>query len=320
MGVVTGVFQFANGSPVANASFQWKLSGDAVLFSGTAACVAPPVISGTLDANGNMTSTFAFNDVLSTTAGASTTYQLSVKARNGGQVWNETYYLTGTAANLNIIPPGGSPQVTVTATAATGSGGLVFTTAGNPGFFSMGLTGNALTWLCGVNAGSGGSTGSNNGQVNVVQFTLQNTWAIRSITAVRDGQMLTASAHRSSVGIYSSDGNTKLVDSGVFTVLSSSAIYTVMTNTIAAVTLTPGAYLFASTSEFKIGSGLPTWVVAPSGVSSNFPMLPTNVTAPRLGIAANTSTAGALPSTIGVITTYSAASATAAFISAYFEP
>lgn len=104
MGVVTGTFQLPNGSPVANGIFQWKLSSDAV---GTSACIAPVLFSGSLDTNGNMTSTFAFNDALTTSAGINTTYQLTIKASNGGQVWNENYYLTGTAANINTILPAG---------------------------------------------------------------------------------------------------------------------------------------------------------------------------------------------------------------------
>src|SRR5271157_281352 len=106
MGVATGVFQYPNGSPVANGAFQWKLSSDAIQ-QGTA-CVCPPLFGGSLDLNGNMTATFLFNDVLVTAYGTNTTYQLTVKAVNGGQVWNENYYLTGTAANINTILPGSS--------------------------------------------------------------------------------------------------------------------------------------------------------------------------------------------------------------------
>jgi len=106
MGVATGQFQYANGSPVANGLFQWKLSSDAILATGTA-CIVPLLITGYLDTNGSMSATFAFNDVLSTTAGALTTYQLTVKAATGEQVWNERYHLTGTAANLNTIAPSG---------------------------------------------------------------------------------------------------------------------------------------------------------------------------------------------------------------------
>lgn len=115
MGVCTGTFQYPNGSPVASGLYQWKLSGDCIEYS--VACVAPILFTGFLDTNGNMTATFLFNDVLSTTAGATTTYQFTVKAPGGGQVWNEMYYLTGTAANLNLYPPGGVPLNTVTASA-----------------------------------------------------------------------------------------------------------------------------------------------------------------------------------------------------------
>jgi hypothetical protein len=103
VGVATGTFQYANGSPVANGLYQFKLSGDAIL-SGSA-CVSPLLITGYLDTNGSLSATFAFNDALSTTA--TTTYQLTVKAPTGEQVWNERYTLTGTAANLNLIVPSG---------------------------------------------------------------------------------------------------------------------------------------------------------------------------------------------------------------------
>jgi hypothetical protein len=107
MGVATGVFQLPNGSPVANGLYQWKLCGDAIAYSVTSVCVCPVLFSGNLDSNGNMTATFLFNDVLSIAVG-NTCYQLTVKALGGGQVWNENYYLTGTAANINTFPPGGS--------------------------------------------------------------------------------------------------------------------------------------------------------------------------------------------------------------------
>src|ERR1700757_3977007 len=118
MGVATGNFQYTNGSPVANGLFQWKLSNDAILGTSTAVCVAPPVVDGILDTAGFMSATIAFNDVLTTTSGESTYYQLTVKGANGEQVWNEYYSLTGTAANLNLTPPGGPPIVVTTPVAS----------------------------------------------------------------------------------------------------------------------------------------------------------------------------------------------------------
>jgi hypothetical protein len=106
MGVATGTFTYPNGSPVANGVYQWKLSSDAIE-NGTT-CVCPPLFSGYLDVSGNMTATFLFNDVLGTAYGTDTTYQLTIKDNGGRQVWNENYYLTGTAANINQVLPGSS--------------------------------------------------------------------------------------------------------------------------------------------------------------------------------------------------------------------
>lgn len=106
MGVVTGTFTLPNGSAVASGLYQWSLSSDAIEQATT--CVAPMIFTGLLDSNGNMTATFLFNDVLATAYGTNTTYQLTIKDIGGRQVWNERYYLTGTAANVNSILPGSS--------------------------------------------------------------------------------------------------------------------------------------------------------------------------------------------------------------------
>jgi hypothetical protein len=70
--------------------------------------VVPKLISGQLDANGNMTATAIGNDALINASGQNTTYQLTIKDAGGGQVWNETYFFTGAAANLNVVLPSGS--------------------------------------------------------------------------------------------------------------------------------------------------------------------------------------------------------------------
>lgn len=104
MGVVTGTFRYANGSPVTMGLYQWQLSQDAAQTA--SACISPILFTGYLDTSGNMTATFAFNDVLTTTATSLTSYQLTIKNLGGVQVWNQFYTLTGTAAiNLNTIPP-----------------------------------------------------------------------------------------------------------------------------------------------------------------------------------------------------------------------
>jgi hypothetical protein len=70
----------------------------------------PKLITGQLDANGAMTATAIFNDALITSQGLNTTYQLTIKDQGGGQVWNETYFFTGTAANLSLVLPSGAPS------------------------------------------------------------------------------------------------------------------------------------------------------------------------------------------------------------------
>jgi hypothetical protein len=133
MGVVTGTFALPNGTTVSNGAYQWKLSGDAIQYV-IPRCDAPRLFSGSLDTNGNMTATFDFNDVLSTSTGLTTYYQLTVKDSGGGQVWNEFYYLTGTAANLNLTPPlggGGGIALTVTAVTTTSGGGVLGKWPGN---------------------------------------------------------------------------------------------------------------------------------------------------------------------------------------------
>lgn len=104
-GVVSGTFQYPNGSPVANGSYQFRLTADAINFS--VACTVPTLIGGSLDQNGSLSATFTFNDQLQTVLGFNTNYQLTIKDKAGKQVWNEHYYLTGTAANLTTIAPSG---------------------------------------------------------------------------------------------------------------------------------------------------------------------------------------------------------------------
>jgi hypothetical protein len=107
-GNVSGKFMYATGSAVANGTYQFSLSADALDYS--QAMMVPTIISGTLDANGSLNASFVFNDQLQTQLGFNTNYQLTIKDASGRQVWNEQYFLTGTAANLNTIPPGTGVQ------------------------------------------------------------------------------------------------------------------------------------------------------------------------------------------------------------------
>lgn len=123
MGVVSGVFQNPDGTPVNSGRYQWKLSSDAICVS-TPSCNVPTLISGLLDSTGSMSAAFIFNDDLITNSGAVTNYQLTIKDLGGAQIWNEVYYLTGTAADLTLLPPAGSMSF------ASGSGGGAIFPAG----------------------------------------------------------------------------------------------------------------------------------------------------------------------------------------------
>lgn len=382
MGVVTGTFKFPNGSPVANASFQWKLSSDAIEFSATSACIVPEIISGALDPSGNMTTTFAFNDVLSTTAGASTFYQLTVKASNGGQVWNEFYYLTGTAANLNVIAPGvgGQPPVTTTATATTilletnnvtNTSQVVLNQLNGPGValsanavggvtFSANLvagsnitlstsTANAITIAASVSS-SGTTTPVPTGQGyllptiqhwqmavsqptgNLNFASVVNTSGVVSrvlVAQIQSDVQFTSTVLRwfflnsassatvhASMALYSADGNTKIIDSGVITVPQTQAS-AAMSVTYAATIISPSAYLFAWTADVAgtgiwFGQSAATCFGNAANLTQSTAFTNLNADRIRFGFATNTSTAGAMPTTLGVLTAVAQAAGTAA--------
>jgi len=277
MGIATGQFLYTNGSPVANGLYQWKLSQDAIEFGGTTACIAPPLIIGNLDTNGNMTATFAFNDVLSTTAGLSTTYQLTVKDLGGGQVWNERYYLTGTAANINTIPPGGSGIIVTTPVtnivlqtngvtnsvqnlenlvagtgitlsnaagattfnAAAASGGFLQTATGAAGFFGPGFD---MQYMLNVNGLQNFSAAANS--IIVAAFNLNTGNVIRKVSFFSSNGNATATNTQIwGFSVWDSLIATKLIDSGPMTFSVGAA----STNAITPVTLSAGAYVVAQT-------------------------------------------------------------------------
>lgn len=96
-------------------------------------------------------------------------------------------------------------------------------------------------------------------------------------------------------GIYSSDGNTKLIDSGV---ISPTATNTALSITLGSpVTLAPGEYYFAQTSSGI--TALSTYQLINANAIP--PMM--NKNRNRTGIAANASVAGVLPATLGAINT-----------------
>lgn len=250
------------------------------------------MFSGSLDTNGNMTATFDFNDVLSTNTGLTTYYQLTIKDSGGGQVWNEFYYLTGTAANLNLIPPLGNPPGTVPLTVTAQGTGASITTAGYGGFWSAGFPLQAMNGY-GISPGAIVCTLANN-QVIVWQFILDSTWTIRSVSCNVTLGYVPGGPHSVNFGIYSAAGNL-LLDSGALSAATTNAIES---NTITPTTVGPGVYYFAAacTTENAQFSGF---------VLNSLPLLNivNGVGTLKIAYASNLLSSGALPGTLGILTT-----------------
>jgi hypothetical protein len=294
VGIVTGTFALPNGTAVGNGAYQWKLSGDAIQYV-IPRCDAPRLFSGSLDTNGNMTATFDFNDVLSTNTGLTTYYQLTIKDSGGGQVWNEFYYLTGTTANLNLIPPLGNPPGTVplTVTAISGAGSL----NGNGAFFfGPGLFDLHLVY---GNQGTGvGLEGvaSNNGTAYLIQVYLFNLVApitIRKISQLSAGNSAGTYGY---FGIYSYAGNL-LVNGGQFLEVVATGI---QTNTLVTpVTLPVGTYWHAQAFSTSSSCQFQGFAVQNGNVIGIFT---TNST--RAATAATLASASGLPATLGALTPF----------------
>lgn len=95
-------------------------------------------------------------------------------------------------------------------------------------------------------------------------------------------------------GIYSADGNTKLLDTGAITLAGVPSNYSI---TVSSVTLNAGTpYFFAQTSSSASFSQGPATDLGVNEVNQ------LNISTPRYGTAANVSSAGVLPATLGVIT------------------
>ena len=133
---------------------------------------------------------------------------------------------------------------------------------------------------------------SANNAVRVFQQVLPFRAIVRQI-----GWELTTGvdASNSSMGIYNADGTSLLVHSGaVGTAIADQGI---QTTSVTAVTLEPGIYYFAQTSTSAVVE-CRMWNLGARGQN----LLNAVSTAERLGTAANSSSSGVLPATLGTIT------------------
>jgi hypothetical protein len=220
---------------------------------------------------------------------------------NGDQTVNVTAVgTTGTVlhGNTGADPTFSAVDLTadVTGILPPANGGITsITTADQGGFWGA--------WV-GYEVGNiaGGTIISANNQVRVWQFVLPFRCVVGHITF----RLTTGIASSlTDIGIYSADGNTKLVSTGA---IDTSGAAADKTTPVGPVTLNPGVYYFAWTSNdatvqlYRHGSD-----------TTQIPLMNTG-TAKRIGTAANSSSSGVLPSSLGTIT-----AANVNFPMAYFE-
>ena len=138
-------------------------------------------------------------------------------------------------------------------------------------------------------------------QVQILAFVLPWRQVIRKV--VTEVTTLEA-ASLYSVGLYNADGTSLLVDSGTFNGASTG----IKQNTITAVTLEPGPYLFAQSANTTTTLVLRIWVLGGSAVQA----LLNGTDIVNASTAANPSIAGVLPATTGALTRSTARQPTAA--------
>jgi hypothetical protein len=169
-------------------------------------------------------------------------------------------------------------------TLAAARGGVAPGTTG--GFFG------GWVWPGAIGAGTGLSSASptsSNNQVYVIQFTLPYAMVVNKIVC-----KITAGNGAGDLwgyGIYSSDGTTKLVDTGAISTASAGLVST----TITPATLPAGTYFFAQTSSGTTATS-PFFAMDASNLVGMF-----NANRQRYGLAANVSAAGVLPASLGAI-------------------
>jgi hypothetical protein len=130
--------------------------------------------------------------------------------------------------------------------------------------------------------------GSNN-QVRAFQFVLPFRLTVSDVQF----RVTAAYANREvGIGIYSADGNTLLVDTGVVSAASAGLKKATLSTPV---TLAPGPYWYAWTSDYNAVKLTSTF--ADSTFDSLF-----SDTNPQMGTAANAGSEGVLPATLGAIT------------------
>ncbi len=146
-----------------------------------------------------------------------------------------------------------------------------------------------------VHASVGVITNSFIGNVNDI-FAYQFVLPFRVVVRRISWELTTGvNSSLSAVGLYSADGNSLLVHTGA--VSTAIADQGVISTVVTAVTIEPGIYFFAQTS-----TSTSVIVRAVNVPTLTIDLIESGSTNPLVGIAANSSSSGVLPATLGTIT------------------
>ena len=211
----------------------------------------------------------------------------------GGSITGPVLETNGTVnSNQALLNLANGTNVTITNSAGTttiaATGGPSFTTAGQGYFFGPGI----FEPISAISRATGGSWVAASNTVYVVQFDLLCTF---KVTKLSINVTANAIGKHGGFGIYSADGNTKYVDSGAMSLGS----IAVVTSTIASVTLNPGTYFWAQTSD---GTTAQLSTITTSLNLADANLFNANASFPRIALATNVSAAGVLPATLGALT------------------
>jgi len=327
--IENGGFTDFEGNPLALGYLLLALSHDENYSVGPNQVVGGLELRVTLDVNGNIPTSPATkvysNDVL--TPGGSFYIVRAFKA-DGTEAWQSPQFwaLTATPDPLDVgtivptNPPGtglsggGSTllletngtvntdqsllniaqgtNVTITNSAGTttisASGGPTFSTGGQGGFIGPNLGDLFPYYSVPTTFVTANAVSTTINQITAFQFKLTYSITISRVSIIIRTPQSTSSVN---FGIYSAAG-AKLLDSGALNSTSSGAVH----NTITPVTLTPGIYFFAQSSSV---TGVFVDGLQPT-TQANTNML--NALSVKVGQAANSTSAGVMPATLGVLT------------------